>query len=297
MNSDVNSHPLFKYLSCIYCHTSLHFNSTKSQLMCSECKHVFPIIENIPIFLSESDLTNHDLKQIDFFDSRKYSDKFDYQLDPWQIAFLKRFRNHISDVDGKLVVDNATGPGYFAIELAKRGGKVIATDLSYKSLLRIVKIAEAKGLSDHILCVCCSSENLPLRNGVADIIIANAILEHLHLENAAINEINRVSKDHTRLMINVPIKFKYVNPLLIPLNVIHDRMIGHLRRYDKKSIQTRFPDWEIVATYYTGHFKKVMKTLLNLIIKIFDEKEMEREDEDKSLSIYSSTNITCFLEK
>ena len=69
-----------------------------------------------------------------------------------------------------------------AIELAKRGFHVIATDLTFAELHKLrVNIAKLK-LQKNVLLTCASSEELPIKAKSADGMVANAILEHLPQE-------------------------------------------------------------------------------------------------------------------
>jgi len=66
---------------------------------------------------------------------------------------------------------------------------------------------------------------LPLKNNVVDYFISNAVLEHLPKESQAIEEINRITKTNSGLMMCVPLSYKYLNPLLVLINYVHDKRI------------------------------------------------------------------------
>jgi hypothetical protein len=72
-----------------------------------------------------------------------------------------------------------------------------------------------------------------------------------------------------------------------------------LRRYNVDIIGEKFSSWKIFATYYTGHFLKVFKILSNKLSgkELFNDKEIERDDEkDQNKKLFAS-NIICFLRK
>jgi len=139
---------------------------------------------------------------------------------------------------------------------------------------------------------------LPFKNNVFDYFISNAVLEHIPREKDAITEINRVCKNRAGLMVAVPLSYRFLNPFLLPINYIHDKKIGHLRRYDKKKLGNKFKGWNIQNVYYTGHTKKVIKTLINIILRIFDDLKIENEDERKSkIKLWASNICVIFRRK
>ena len=93
-----------------------------------------------------------------------------------------------------LIIDNATGSGYMAIELAKRGFSIIAMDLTFVELMKLRQTVEKLKLQKKILLVCASSEDLPIKIGVADGMVANAILEHLPREKKQLKRLAECSK-------------------------------------------------------------------------------------------------------
>ena len=154
-----------------------------------------------------------------------------------------------------------------AIELAKLGFNIIATDLTFAELVKLkANILQLK-LERKILLVCASSEDLPIKTGVADGMVANAILEHLPHEKKAIKEIERVLKYGASLMLAMPIQLQYVWPFLWPVNILHDRRIGHLRRYTRANILEGFHRFREMKTYYTGSLGKIVCLAFKMLTK------------------------------
>lgn len=284
---------VLKILCCPACGAELC--ESESSLVCSYCGYDFPVKNGVYILVDFTRLSKHSLGQIEYFENESVSDK-KYILEAWQEAYLTRFNRHFSDVRNKIVVDCGTGSGYMAIELAKRGAKVIACDLTLKSLLRLRQTAQELGIGDNILCICCSAEQMPLKRNVVDFFISNAVLEHLPDEEIAIQEMERICRtDKAGLMIAVPLDFRYINPILLPINFVHDKRIGHLRRYTELSLKSKLVNFQIIKTYYTGHFWKVIKTMMNMLLKSFDTKDIEKEDEKKENTRWGASNIVCFF--
>ena len=264
---------------------------------CHECDSRYDILNNIPILVDLNSLPKQLENQIQYFEKEKISTRKKYSVSPWQKNYVKRFLDNFELIEDKKILDCGTGSGYMAIELAKLGAKVVACDLTLNSLIRLKEVTKNLKSKHKIEFVCCTADELPFRSSYFDYFISNAVLEHIPREKKAIEEINRVTSSKAGMMVTVPIMFKYIFPLLRPINWIHDKKIGHLRRYDLRSIISKFKNWKIINIYYTGHLSKVVKTLSNIIIKIFDEESIEIQDSTQTSIPSNSSNIICFLKK
>ena len=288
------NHPLLPYICCPTCKRALK-NSSRA-LMCGHCHRTYPIRNGIPILIDLSTLTPHLAGQVKYFEKEDAA-RSKYVLEPWQRRYVDNFLASYIRTKG-LIVDNATGSGYMAIELAKRGYRVIAMDLTYAELMKLkVNIARLK-LQKNILLVCASSEELPVKTNSADGMVANAILEHLPHEKKAINEIGRVLKKDAVLMLAMPIHLLYVWPFLWPINIRHDRRIGHLRRYTRESIRKGFSKFREMNTYYTGSLGKIACIVLKILTKNprWDEWG-ESIDAYTAKMPYGSSNVVSILQK
>lgn len=288
-------HPLFKYLCCPVCKQALV--SKSKSLYCKKCKKEYSISNGIPILIDLASLPLHLQQQVQYFEKEDQS-RTSYVLEPWQKRYVDNFLQNKTFKNNALIIDNATGSGYMAIELAKKGYNVIAMDLTFAELLKLKSAIEKLKLQNKILLVCASSEDLPIKSHTSDGMVANAILEHLPNEKQAIHDMSRVLKKNATLMIAVPIQLRYVWPFLWPINILHDRRIGHLRRYTKKSLLTVFKQFQYTYVYYTGHLPKVICLLLYIITKnvqwnVFGEKL----DYFFQTFPYGSNNVVIILKK
>lgn len=280
-----------RYLCCPKCKKSLKCKD--NILLCINCKFIYHIREDIPILIDPKSIKGHLRQQIDYFEKESDNRK-KYKLEEWQKSYIRRFDENFNRKKGELLIDEGTGQGYIAVEMAKKGLQVIACDLTFKSLLRLKTIIKEKHLENNLFLVCCTAENLPLKNNIANYLVASAVLEHLPKEKEAIEGINRVCKKQSGLMITVPLNYRYLNTFLIPLNIIHDKKIGHLRRYDLEILQKKFNKWKVIKTYYTGHFLKVIRVIINIFFKLFNEYNIEQEDREKENIKCGASNL-CVL--
>jgi ubiquinone/menaquinone biosynthesis C-methylase UbiE/uncharacterized protein YbaR (Trm112 family) len=285
------------YICCPKCRSNV--TQQNKSLICESCKSEYNIINGIPVLVDLGNLPEHLLNQIKYFENEatNNADSKEYILYEWQKSYLKRFTDNYGDLKGKVVLDCGTGSGYMAIELARMGAIVIATDLTLKSLLRLKSIVNKQQLQNEFTIICCSADNLPFQSKIADYFISNAVLEHIPDDNKAISELNRICKNISGLMITVPLSYKYINPLLIPINYIHDKRIGHLRRYNRKILSDKFGNWDQRNIYYTGHFNKVIKVLVNKLRKIFNDKQIEQCDREKEKNKWGASNIIVMFNR
>lgn len=286
---------MFDYLCCPACKNGLKRNL--SSLVCRACKRSYKIRSGIPVLIDFSSIPEHLHKQIQYFEHEDEV-RGDWVLEPWQARYVRKFLDTAKPKPGGLIIDNATGSGYMAIELARRGYHIIATDLTIRELIRLQTFAGKLGIAKNMLFVCCTSESLPVVSNVVDGLVANAILEHLPKERQAIAEITRVVKRGACVMVAMPIAFEYLLPLFWPLNWLHDRRIGHLRRYTKGGILEKFTGFREIITYYTGGVVKVLSAGAYLLTKYTPFLEFGEWADRMTESLpYGSSNVVSILKK
>lgn len=241
-----------------------------------------------------SDYLTHQIEYFEEEDRRRPT----YELAEWQKSYLRRFFENVRVDKETIILDIACGSGYMAVELARKGATVIASDLTLAQLQKLQNVVKHYKLSQKLFLVCCSAEALPFKSKIADVVIGNAILEHLPHEKEAIDEIKRVGKKHATIMISVPHAYRYLWPFLIPINLWFDKKIGHIRRYTKESLMKKFPDFSLEAFYYTGNILKFMLFVLAVLLKTnrFDG-FAEQLDEKWKSTRYGATVITGFFRK
>lgn len=239
---------------------------------------------------------NNQIKLQKKYFSKEFGAIRKYNLFPWQKAYIKKITNNLLDDNfkGKKLIDIGSGSGYVAIEMAKMGVEVIACDITEESLKLIEK--RKKGFSlTNLKLVKCSADKIPVKNNFIDYIVANAILEHLVHEKKAIKEWKRILKPKGKIFLTVPIKYRYIWPFFWPLNMIYDKRIGHLRRYDLKTIKDKF-QMKVEKVYYSGHLIKMISLLISLFYKNRKlDTFIERVDSKFSNIPWGASNIIVIL--
>lgn len=286
---------LYNFLCCPTCKKSL--SKKGDGLSCRSCRIDYEIRSGIPILIDIQKIPEHLRRQIQYFEHEDEA-RGDWVLEPWQARYVRKFLDTAKPKPEGLIIDSAAGSGYMAIELAQRGFTVIATDLTMQELVRLQTLAGKLGISKKMVFVCCTSESLPVADGIADGLVANAILEHLPKEQEAIAEIRRVVKRGACIMVAMPLAFRYLLPLFWPINWLHDRRIGHLRRYTRGTILRKFAGFSEITTYYTGGAVNVLCVILYLLTKYTPLLTFgEWADRATESLPYGSSNIVSILKK
>jgi SAM-dependent methyltransferase len=258
--ADVHSPALTALLRCPECGGEVELGH---DAVTCPAGHRFPVVEGIPVFVGE-ELFARDPQyagQRRYFDA-EFSGYARYELENWRRSYLERlFSRGLIGVSGPLVDVGVGGSGYTVLEAARAGQAAIGCDLSLEALLKARRFAVAQGLDARTLWVCCSAERLPLAPGAFASGLAVAVIEHVPDDGAALAELARVLRPHGRAWITVPHALRHIAlPFRLP-NRLHDRRLGHLRRYDAGTLvdAARHAGLEAEEVQFTGHSIKVLQ--------------------------------------
>ena len=293
-----------KFLEIICC-PSCKFDLTFKDdlLVCAKCGRKYETVDGIPILLTDEAEHAHFKNQRDYFDE-EFQGYVEYSLAEWQKRYVMRisslFGFHDSDFLGnELFIDiGVGGSGYTVIEFAKLGIPSVGCDLSLEGVVRAKAFSKSQNMQSLTFWVVCSAEELPFKDGRFRYLSCNAVLEHLLDDKRAVEEFGRIAKSNSRIYVTAPIKMRYIWLFLMPLNYFHDKRIGHLRRYDRRSLDGLFRliDFQIEDIYYTGHLFKTLGVIGSHVFKSnrFDEL-LERLDARQQSSRFGASNIGASL--
>lgn len=155
--------------------------------------------------------------------------------DPYAFAKYEILLTWLGSSKNKNVLVIGSGSGEFAIMLAQQGAKVTAIDISekYVSLTR----ANAEKENVPLTCLVATIEDFKPNQltqpaeatQLFDIVIATDVIEHIKDDSFAIKKMATLMKKDGTLIITVPaLQFLFGH---------HDVILGHFRRYSKRTLQ------------------------------------------------------------
>ena len=148
--------------------------------------------------------------------------------------------------EGHMVLDLGCGFGRHAFEVLRRGAKVVACDMALHELHEVratyAAMAEVGEIEETSAAFTSAGDatRLPFQDDTFDRIIASEVLEHIHNDEDALDELYRVLKPHGILAITVPsylpekICWGLSDEYHAPIEVG-----GHVRIYKKRELETK----------------------------------------------------------
>jgi SAM-dependent methyltransferase len=190
---------LIRLLRCPFCYSQLTLESdpvlNESQLKCSRCSQVFPIVDRIPRFVRvASDET-----------ARRTQESFGYEwthFNNWRYSGQTNFEDYFQGVDlaglkEKVVLDAGCGMGRHAREMARFANQVVALDFSRAIDQAARNTVDLKNVD----CVQADLLNLPFPDATFDYVYSLGVLHHLEDTDRAIAGLVRTLKPGGRLRI------------------------------------------------------------------------------------------------
>ena len=148
--------------------------------------------------------------------------------------------------EGHMVLDLGCGFGRHAFEVLRRGAKVVACDMALHELHEVratyAAMAEVGEIEETSAAFTSAGDatRLPFQDNTFDRVIASEVLEHIHNDEDALDELYRVLKPHGILAITVPsylpekICWGLSDEYHAPIEVG-----GHVRIYKKRELETK----------------------------------------------------------
>ena len=175
-----------------------------------------------------------------------YQELYTVENDHWwhqhKRNVVKQFINQFAR-KGK-VLDIGSGTGKILEELKNNGWQVYGVDGEKEAIVW----SQKRGINCQLLDV--TKEKLPFADNYFDLVLALDFLEHIPDEHSVIDEIKRVVKRGGVLIITVPAYqqlFSY-----------WDKMLGHQRRYNKKSLNHLFSEQKLQVIFCSYYFSLLL---------------------------------------
>lgn len=123
------------------------------------------------------------------------SAEFFKKLEDVKETDTETFSKHLWGFDqyrGKRVLDIGCGPGWYSVNMAKNGARVVSLDLTENAIFRCRRYFKAYGL--HGDKVVADAEQLPFKSNSFDGVISNGVLHHAPDIRKAVEEVYRILK-------------------------------------------------------------------------------------------------------
>lgn len=158
--------------------------------------------------------------------------------DVFSVIHRERAARAVLEVDrlaipaGSHVLEIGCGAGLLAVQLARRGFDVEATDSTPAMIDLTRENAERSGVASSVHTGIADAHSLPFQDGRFDIVAAMGVLPWLHNPAAALREMARVLRPDGHIVTNIDNRARLthlVDPLLNPALQPLRRALGHGR--------------------------------------------------------------------
>jgi SAM-dependent methyltransferase len=183
-----------RQLACPACRTAL-----AEELRCERCDRRFARYENIPVLITE--LNDAKCAQMSHFDDG-VNPEFEItrphgQPRLYELVLQEKLRRVVEPIAGQLagadVLCVCAGSGLDAEFLARRGARVVASDISPRAAARTAERAQRYGLD--ISTVIADVERLPFADDSFGVVFVHDGLHHIERPEAGLAEMARVARD------------------------------------------------------------------------------------------------------
>ena len=206
---DPNRPTAWDLLVCPECRAALE--PAANSLACLGCKQAYPVVDGIPVMLSNPAASSHDeidhgqplaahkANQADHFD-HAVSEQFEVSRPHgtprlYRFFLLEKFRRSVAPIrpflKGTTALTVCGGSGMDAEYLARAGASVISTDISIGAARRARARALRFGLD--LTPVVADAEHLPFADAAFELVYVHDGLHHLEWPVVALREMARVA--------------------------------------------------------------------------------------------------------
>lgn len=196
------------FFECLICH-SHDLVISHNSWVCSQCSYNYTIEQKIPILVRNSKTHEDELKQDRETKPSWFIDEQPTEvMSPWRYHLEKR-RLYVQDVIGRYLkqrnqiyvqklLDLGCGDGNHIVYLKQFAKKMFGSDYN---LLRLVRAYNTEPQTTFFLA---DLLDYPVRNNYFEIIFFNHVLEHIHNDDLALENLYRILVPGGLLVLGVP---------------------------------------------------------------------------------------------
>lgn len=202
------------------------------------------------------------------------------------IEGYKVFKKYITQ-DARQILEAGGGSGRFGLKIAQNlpNSKVTIIDIVDSSLVFIKKLSENLGLKN-IFVAKDDILNLSFNNNSFDLVISDAVIQHVSDDQKAIEEMVRILKPGGKLIISVVNFWNFHSVYKVWLKLTNQKYEYHSERaYTKKELRNLFelcglkiieedgfyPAYGIIRLKRRYRFFKLLGRICNRFVKILDK--------------------------
>jgi ubiquinone/menaquinone biosynthesis C-methylase UbiE len=164
-----------------------HLTRAGQEFMCSECKKLYPVVNEIPRFVPPKNYADSFGFQWNKFDKTQIDSSV--QTNRSKNRFLEETLLNSELLDNRLVLDAGCGAGRFSEIALDLGARLVAVDFS-----SAVDAAQRNLKSEKLLVVQADLSQLPIKSNSMDYIYCIGVLQHTENPEAIIIELIRCLK-------------------------------------------------------------------------------------------------------
>jgi len=270
-----------KGLVCQVCKSNklkIRIDNKKQFVDCSNCDAIYPVLNNIPLMLINTNSSESHVKQdIQVFWKELYHNAYsghknlDAKSLPGLIDKLKEMflaRNHLAVVEmpidnlqDKKVLEVGSGAGAHSALFCKEGARITSLDLTVDRVIATQKKLEIIDNSNNSFVLQGDAENLPFKDNFFDIVYSNGVLHHTPNTQKSIEEVRRVLKPGGSAVIMLYAKHSYL--YWINIFFLRGIILGNIFRHSNWLGRT------------TEWMSKSKQTIYNPETKVFSKKQVE----------------------
>lgn len=146
-----------------------------------------------PRYQNEAEFFDREAQEVIKTEKFKFSNQHNYEQYFNHYLPLREVARFLGDIKGKRLLDLCCGTGWLSIYLARSGAHVSGIDISPKSIEVADRFASENGVGELCDFRVMSAEEMEYADGEFDIILGNAALHHLKMDDT-VPELSRCLK-------------------------------------------------------------------------------------------------------
>lgn len=272
----------YSKLRCPMCKSRL---MTADILRCATCNLSYPIIDGIPVMLSNLESVDPEQNlahEKEFYESM-FADLKGFDDGHCIVYGYERIYDFMDGIEKGTVIEAGCGGGHHSVNLSKRGFEVTAIDLSFNGVRAAKRLAEH--VNQDILFVCGDIKRLPFDDNEFDICFCSLILHHFKTLNNLVKELARVTRKYfIAFEVNAYdpisfIRFNVINPVIGVKNISKNqralfpiKLVNILSKNGFRKIKLEYEDIHEYLGKAPDNFKAKMILTYQKIMKLLPEK-------------------------